>query len=129
MDLNELSQNPEQIKSLISLLESLLPKENNEQLDSSIETPQKSVFKTRKKNSFTEHTNKFVDMPESQMYKSDSDIDKKLCSAPPVARSRTYDPIQVTCRICGKKEYVNPSIVYDLRDNRYKCNTCSASSG
>jgi hypothetical protein len=129
MDLNELNKNPEQIKALISLLQGLLPKEEEVQTDTITEKQKDYPFKSRRKNSFTEHTNKFVDMPESKMHREDSTIDKKLSVSPPVARSRNYTPVQATCRICGKKEFVNPAIVYDLRENRYKCNTCSTSSG
>lgn len=134
MDLNELSKNPEQIKNLIDILQSLLPENNTPISTTQQETKEdyqnSSPMRTRKKNSFTGgHTNKFLDMPEKDMHKEDTSVDKKLCTSPPVARGRAYTPVKVTCRVCGKTELVNPSIVYDLRENRYKCNTCSTSSG
>lgn len=128
MDLNELSKNPEQIKVLIDMLQSLLPQDKVAE-DSASTVQESSPMKTRRKNSFTGHTNKFLDMPEKDMHKEDSTVDKRLCVSPPVARSRAFTPVKVTCRVCGKTETVNPSIVYDLRENRYKCNTCSTSSG
>ena len=130
MDLNELSKNPEQIKTLIGLLQSLLPAndiENKESVDKPNE--ELSPIKTRRKHNFTEHKNRFLDMPEKEMHKEDSYVDKKLSIAAPVARGRPFNPVKVTCRVCGKTEMVNPAIVYDMRENRYKCNTCSTSSG
>jgi hypothetical protein len=129
MDLNELSKNPEQIKVLIDMLQSLLPQDKPTEESSSPRSQESSFMKTRRKNAFTEHKNKFIDMPEKDMHKEDSTVDKRLCVSPPVARSRGFTPVKVTCRVCGKTETVNPSIVYDLRENRYKCNSCSTSSG
>jgi hypothetical protein len=130
MDLSELQKNPEQIKALISMLQTLLP---NTQQEKSIPIDdakhEESSIKTRRRNTFTGHTNKFLDMPEKDMHKEDSAIDKKLAQSVPVARGREYTPVKVTCRVCGRTDIVNPAIVHDLRENRYKCNTCSTSSG
>ena len=72
--------------------------------------------------------NKFLDMPEKDMHKADSAIDKKLSVHPPTPRNRKFAKIDVACRTCGKQEKVNHSIVPEQLD-RYKCNKCSSSSG
>lgn len=77
-----------------------------------------------KKNKFV---NKFLEMKEAGMHKSDTEIDKKLNKYPPTQRNRAYEPVKVKCRVCGKTESVHPSIV-ESRD-RYKCNNCSTSQG
>jgi len=130
MDLSELQKNPEQIKALINILQTLLPeKQQQEQVPVNEQKHEEPSIKTRRRNTFTGHTNKFLDMPEKDMHREDTEIDKKLSKSAPVARGREYTPVRVTCRVCGKTEMVNPSIVHDLRENRYKCNTCSTSSG
>ncbi len=125
MDLNQLSNNPEQIKQLIGLLQSLLPDTEN-QKEKSVDGESVSYLNSRKK-SDTQHHNKFLSMPEMNMHKEDHELDKKLSKHAPVARSREYDPIEVTCRVCGKKEIINPSLVESA--SRYKCNKCSSSAG
>jgi hypothetical protein len=66
-------------------------------------------------------------MPERNMHKSDTKIDKKLNKYPPTPRNRPFKAIDVVCRICGKKESVNPKIIPESAD-RYKCNKCSSSA-
>lgn len=130
MDLNQLSQNPEQIQQLISLLQSLLPKEqqksqkqeNSTQID--IEQVHRGDKEERKQ---PKRENKFLSMPEINMHKEDRELDEKLAKHAPVARARAYDPITVLCRVCGKKETVSPSLVESA--GRYKCNKCAASAG
>lgn len=121
MDLNDLSQNPEQIKQLIGLLQSLLPNDNQP-----AKQPKK-ISKTRKpkKESAPVDNNKFLQMAEANMHKDDLEIDKKLAKFPPTPRSRKFTNIEVRCRSCGKTETVNPVLVHDK--DRYKCNRCSAS--
>ena len=72
--------------------------------------------------------NKFLDMPEFSMHKSDSIIDKQLNVQPPTPRTRSYTPISVTCRVCGKQENINPSLL-SSEPSRYKCNKCSSVAG
>ena len=133
MDLNELMKNPDQIKSLITLLQGLLPSdsqsnnESDEEEDFTNTAIKTKGLRTRKKQDPSK--NKFLSMPEKDMHKDDTAIDKLLCQSLPVARSREYDPIKVKCRVCGKEEEINPALVYDLREGRYKCNKCSTSSG
>lgn len=131
MDLNQLSNNPEQIKQLIGILQQLLPKD--EQKEETTEPAKaspaefQSSFKNNRKNQYGMDRNKFEDMPERNMHKEDSLVDKQLIKHPPVARSREFEPVKVTCRVCGKTETINPSLVESA--NRYKCNRCAASAG
>lgn len=72
--------------------------------------------------------NLFDEMPERNMHKSDTAIDKKLNQHPPTPRSRKFSTVSVVCRICGKKENMAPSLVpEDI--SRYKCNKCCGSQG
>ena len=120
MDLN--FKDPEQIKQLMSLLESLLPQEKTtEDFSPNIKT------KTRSSKS-TQSNNKFLSMPESKMHKEDIEIDKKLSVNAPTPRTRKFEAVETTCRVCGKKEKVSPNLIVDSID-RYKCNKCSGSAG
>lgn len=143
MDLNEILKNPEQIKALISVLQGLVdqndtPKEE-EQKKHVADKKNGATIKTRggrkvsgnnigSKKISSSSTNEFEKMSEFRMHKDDCLIDKKLCKHPPVARMRDFEFVEVTCRICGKKEEVAPSLVFDA-PSRYKCNNCSTQSG
>ena len=129
MDLNELIKNPDQIKSLISILQELLPKENdsNTDIDNKFVSPIKT--KISKKLSSDTRPNKFTDMPEMNMHKDDSRIDRLLNKNDPVARSRQFTTVNVTCRVCGKQEEIPASLATADSKTRYKCNTCSTSAG
>lgn len=129
MDLNDLAKNPEQIKSLIAILQSILPDESkNQTKDPEPKKRSKSKLKTKTRQSGNEDfENKFLDMPEKDMHKSDSKIDKKLNVHPPTPRTRSFNTVDVVCRSCGKKESVSPQVVPDSVD-RYKCNKCSSSA-
>lgn len=113
MDISELAkQDPEKIKQLISLLSSLV--ENTEDI--------KHTNKNIKTN------NKFCDMAEFTMHKDDVQIDKQLHSKNiNVSRNRPANIIDARCRMCGKTEKINPSIIGNME--RYKCNKCSATPG
>lgn len=130
MDPKELLNDPQKIKDIISVLQALLPKDDNGS-DSAIEKPKKTTKAKRTKKSKEpeqpQSTNKFLDMQEMYMFKGDAAIDKKLSKNPPIPRTRHFDPITVKCRICGRSEQVNPGLVYD--PSRYKCNNCSISQG
>jgi len=125
MDLN--NYKPEEIKQLISMLQSMLPTEEKE---TATEEEHVSPIKTKtfSKNKANNQKNKFLDMPEKNMHKADCLIDKKLASAPPTPRTRKFVPMNVKCRICGKTDSINPAILHDSPD-RYKCNNCSSSPG
>jgi hypothetical protein len=140
---------PEQVKQLISLLQSMLVSSQNassgddtpdalERKKTNVDpaTPRSNIkTRTRKKVSGSKNepttqqsNNKFESMSEFVMHKEDTELDKKLCKAPPVARLRDFEFVDVTCRICGKTENVAPSLVFDS-PSRYKCNNCSTQSG
>ena len=125
--------NPEQIKQLITLLQGLLPKEEttvkSEKTKKNKQPKLNNNIKTKTRSSKQEEAyNKFLEMPEMNMHKSDVEIDKKLSRYPPTKRNREYEAIKVTCRVCGKNESINPAILPDSAD-RYKCNKCSSSNG
>ena len=129
----ELDYNPKEIKQLIQLLQQMLPKDDVEEKSESNPTnddfvESKIKTKTIRSDRISNRKNKFLDMPEKDMHKSDTAIDKKLSTSPPTPRNRKFTPVKVRCRICGKEEEVNPSIVPEPMD-RYKCNNCSTSAG
>ena len=72
--------------------------------------------------------NKFDSMMEAHLHKEDIEIDKKLKKYDPTPRTRNFDPAKVVCRVCGKKEEINPALLSDTVD-RYKCNNCARSAG
>lgn len=123
MDLN--FDSPEKIKALIQALQNLLP---DEDIKEEKKPESKIKTKTTRIPKKSQQKNKFLDMPELNMFKSDSDIDKKLAKFPPTPRTRQFKPISVTCRVCGKKEKINPALLPDSVE-RYKCNLCSSSAG
>lgn len=117
MDLNSLQ--PEQIKGLISLLQELLPKETEQEEPITAPTQKKS------KKSQSKFVNKFDSMSEFRMHKEDRAVDEKLAQMPPVPRTRKFVPVSVVCRVCGRKESVNPALIDSIE--RYKCNKCCSS--
>jgi hypothetical protein len=129
MDLNELMKNPEQIKSLIQVLQTLLPQATGDTETENTEEEFSAPIKTRgSKTRPKQAKNKFNDMPEHNMHKEDVAIDKKLAKFPPVSRARQFEMVDVKCRVCGRTETVSPSLVFEGLE-RYKCNNCSTSAG
>jgi hypothetical protein len=151
MEPNELLNNPEQIKALISALQGLLNQtpqiDNNTDIEETHDPKKLSVapskpnanIKTKgrqkvssnniqSKKIESDSVNKFERMSEFAMHKDDCNIDKKLSVVPPVARMRDFEYIDAVCRICGKHESVPPSLMFDS-PSRYKCNSCSTQSG
>jgi hypothetical protein len=137
MDLNELMKNPDQIQQLITVLQALLPKDTNTTNNNSDETVVNeedgftSAIKTKSSKRFKKQSaneNKFLSMPEKDMFKEDAKIHKMLNKHPPVSRTRDFAPIEVICRICGKKEQISPALAGES-PKRYKCNNCSTSAG
>lgn len=135
MDPKEVLNNPENVKLLINLLQSLLPNENATVEETSKAQPlstKKAKLKTksrqRRKSDDDQFENKFANMPEFSMHKEDTSVDKKLAKHPPVSRMREFEPVEVTCRLCGKTEVVNPGLVFEGAA-RYKCNNCSTQAG
>lgn len=126
----------EDIKALISILQKGLADDdfNQESIDTEPEFKQEKKTKSKKgsktidtNGSKPKFVNKFTSMPEASMHKEDSILDKKLNKLPPTKRARQYKPVSAKCRVCGKSEKVNPSLL-DSSD-RYKCNRCSTSPG
>lgn len=134
MDPKEVLNNPENVKLLINLLQSLLPSDQSSEKPTKPDTKDpKSKIRTKsrqrsKAQNDTEQNNKFATMPEFNMHKEDTSIDKKLSKHPPVARMREFEPVKVTCRVCGKTEIVTPGLVFEGA-SRYKCNNCSTQAG
>ena len=112
---------PNQIKQMINMLMKMLPDEEAEQTDepSTIKTVDRKPKQT---------ANKFDQMMEANLHKEDIEIDKKLKRYDPTPRKRKFQAVKATCRVCGKTESINPSLLVDTPD-RYKCNRCSRSAG
>lgn len=118
---------PEKIQALISILQSMLVPDDTETTEEkSVKTKTKS---SNKKSTKTKpiSSNKFDSMPEMRMHKEDISVDKKLAIHPPVPRARPFEMTSVQCRVCGRKENINPALLSDY--DRYKCNKCSSSAG
>ena len=119
------------IKQITGLLEALITDDpvDEETPASKPKRKRTTKKKTAKKKTTNpkESKNKFLNMPEMRMFRDDSLIDKKLQVMPPVPRTRTFDPVHVRCRVCGKEEDVNPTLVSEI--NRYKCNSCAMAGG
>jgi hypothetical protein len=136
MDLNELTKNPEQIQQLINILQAMLPKNETISDSSAVKNQIKTKSRKRISKSKTDSTNedqqiyrnKFSDMPEFSMHKDDVAVDKLLNKHPPAARTRQSTTIEVTCRVCGKKERISSSLLMESA-SRYKCNNCSTQAG
>ena len=136
----DILKDPDQIKQLIGMLSSLLPKEDEEsgaktkprkkrakKKTAKTTTSRRNTTKTARKN--TKGTiNKFVDMPESQMFKENPNVAKKLYQQPPMKRRSSKRKISVTCRICGKREEISSGLLHGDAD-RYKCNKCCSNAG
>jgi hypothetical protein len=129
MDLNDLTKNPEQIKSLIGVLQQLLDLTENKNDSNTTDEQFVSPIKTKnKRSSSPRQPNKFLEMQERELHKEDKEVDKRLSKFPPVARARPFEMIDVVCRVCGKKETISPSLLFEAVD-RYKCNNCSTQAG
>lgn len=116
----------EDIKQLIAILQKGLGDDLDDDNEEVLE-PRPPATKNTKQKSKKKYKNLFEQMSESRMHKDDIEIDKKLSKFPPTQRARNYKPINARCRVCGKNEQVNPSLVESIE--RYKCNKCCTSSG
>lgn len=123
---------PNQIKQMIQLLQNMLSQTNPNSEDGNIaettEVKPISPIKTLNKKPRVSSINKFDTMMESKMHKDDIEIDKKLNKYGPTPRTRSFQPIDVRCRVCGKTEQINPVLLSDSQE-RYKCNNCARSAG
>ena len=115
------------IKALIAILQKGLEDDAPETDTEVVEKKRTKPKSKQKEKDPTETKNKFLSMPERNMHKDDTEIDRKLNVVPPTERTRHYRPIQVQCRVCGKKDRVNPGMVESVE--RYKCNRCATSAG
>lgn len=124
---------PEQIKAMISMLQTMLNQTPNTEVveETDSEDDQFTVLSTKSvkpKTKSKDRPNKFNSMPEKNMHKEDIAIDQKLRVQPPVPRARPFTMVKVACRVCGRNDEVNPSLLSE-GPNRYKCNQCSTSAG
>lgn len=111
----------EDIKQLIAILQKGLSDDDN--LD--VNTEEKPVQRKQQTNS---RENKFLTLGLDNLHKEDIAIDKVLNQKPPTPRRKAINLIDVQCRVCGKKDKINPGILHDSPD-RYKCNKCCSSPG
>lgn len=118
---------PEQIKQMITMLQNMLPN-NDEQSDPQQKSTTNDSIKTVDRRPKPSTINKFDEMMEAHLHKEDIEIDKKLAKYDPTPRIRRFKPLDVVCRVCGKKETVSPNLLSDSPD-RYKCNNCSRGAG
>lgn len=130
----------EDIKQLIAILQRGLVSDKDVDSDNASDyqspKPKRGRIKaatnnnTSKKNSRAKEKsiNKFDEMMEKNLHKEDLAVDKLLSKYPPTARTREFSPVNVTCRVCGKQESINGSLLTDA-PNRYKCNRCSKEPG
>jgi hypothetical protein len=122
---------PQQIQQMILMLQSMLPKQDNTSSEQNDLKTKKKAPRTNNKSKPSiskPSNNKFDAMMEKRMHMEDIEIDKKLIVQPPVPRARPFNLVTATCRVCGKKETVNPVLITDSLD-RYKCNKCSGAAG
>lgn len=127
---------PDQIKAMITMLQTMLAVQSqvdNTESDTeeNNDTPAFGVVNAKTTNSnqkTKQRPNKFNSMPEKNMHKEDIAIDQKLSVQPPVPRARPFKTLKVVCRVCGRNDEVNPSLLVE-GPTRYKCNQCSTSAG
>ena len=119
---------PKQIKQMIKMLSAMLPEDDEPVVEQQSE-PQfsNSAIKSKNIDRKSPRVNKFEQMAEFSMHKEDVEFDRKVSKQPPVPRTRTYNTISVRCRVCGKEESVNPTLIESV--DRYKCNKCSSMAG
>lgn len=115
------------IKQLIAILQKGLIDEIVDEDEPFIKTESK-IKNKKTKISQKKQTNKFVELGFDKLHKEDIAIDKLLNKNPPTKRSRKFNLVKVQCRVCGKQEQINPSLLYESQD-RYKCNKCCSSPG
>lgn len=131
-----MSLNNEDIKQLIAILQRGLT--SDEVIENTKVESEQPATKRKNKKANTQKKkagdqgstsyNKFDNMPEHSMHRDDSRVDKLLIKYPPTQRSREFEYIDVVCRVCGRKDSVNPVLVHEA-PNRYKCNKCAKVPG
>jgi len=121
-----------QIKQMIGMLKAMLP-EDEAKAEKSVATAPQATKAVPIKNAGpdyrnNQHYNKFEDMAERNMYKQDTEIQKKLSQYDPVPRTRQASMVDAKCRMCGKTETVSAQLLHEGAA-RYKCNDCARGSG
>lgn len=114
------------IKALIAILQKGLT--NDDTTPINVKKKQNQPKRKNKSVNDNDGTNLFDSMPDRNLHKEDIEFDKAVRKFPPPPRNRSFKPISVVCRSCGKKEQVNPVLIHDSVD-RYKCNQCSSNAG
>lgn len=129
-----MSSKKETVEQIYHLLMSLVEDEDTSEQPKAIKpktrkpkTQKKTTTRATAKKTKTESSNKFLSMKEMHMFKEDIAIDRKLNVMGPSPRTRHFATVNVQCRVCGKTEEVNPSLVSEAQ--RYKCNECARSGG
>ena len=136
--------NNDDIKQLINILQKGLVEDNSTETRDVSGPTSNTVEKTKKSNKGIKSKtssikkkmaattdppyNRFEAMPEKNMHKDDTRIDKILNQYSPTQRTREFNIIDVICRVCGKKESINAALTYDS-GSRYKCNRCARTPG
>lgn len=119
------------IKALIAILQKGLTDDDTDVIEET-EVKHKTRPKVKKNTSSNKSTkkkfnNKFDNMPEMHLHKEDIEIDRKLNRFGPTPRRGAFKPLKVVCRVCGKSEMVDPTIIES--PDRYKCNKCAIAAG
>jgi len=122
--------NNEDIKQLIAILQKgLTDSDEHVDMDKPKNKPRNNIkTKKIKITDQEDNENKFISMGFHNLHKEDIQIDKMLQKNPPTPRSRKFNKVDVRCRVCGKTESINSSLLYEATD-RYKCNKCCSSPG
>ena len=131
----------EDIMALIAILQKGLQDEPDSSTTKAVqedreEPEEETQFNTKirtkggsRKRPKNKYVNKFEKMSEFALHKEDNKLQEKLSTLPPVARQREEKAqIEVTCRVCGKREKISPSLIFD-HVSRYKCNNCCTQAG
>lgn len=117
------------LKELLYAMIETLDSEDTTETNEEENTPMSPAKKKPKNNhGYGGSQNLFLDMPEKNMHKSDTETDKLLAPKVLTARNRKSTEVDVRCRVCGKEQKVSSSLIVD-GISRYKCNDCSRSAG
>jgi hypothetical protein len=123
--------NNDDIKQLIAILQKGLETEDDQPIAKPKRKRAKAVKKHTKTFDNNEKVKEILGIDLKSLHREDIDIDKKLSGS----RNNNYKSkrtpiklVDVTCRICGKREQISPTLLFDS-PSRYKCNSCCSSPG
>ena len=96
--------NNEDIKQLIAILQrGLADDKENTDIDKPKNKPKNNIkTKKIKITDQEDNENKFISMGFHNLHKEDIQIDKMLQKNPLTPRNRTFNKVDVRCRVCGK---------------------------